>query len=49
MGLQETKKLLYSKGNGEQTKEAAHRMGENLYQEAQKTLNSQRINAAVKK
>jgi hypothetical protein len=30
MGLNETKKLLYSKGNCHQTYETAHRMGENL-------------------
>jgi hypothetical protein len=32
MGLHETKKLLLYKGNGHQTEEAAHRMGENLCQ-----------------
>jgi hypothetical protein len=30
--LHETKKLLHSKGNGHQTEEAVHRMGENLCQ-----------------
>jgi hypothetical protein len=32
MELHEIKKLLHSKGNGHQIQEAAHRMGENLYQ-----------------
>jgi hypothetical protein len=32
MGLHEIKKLLYSKRNGHQIEEAAHRMGENLCQ-----------------
>jgi hypothetical protein len=30
MGIHEPKKLLDSKGNGQQTEEAAHRMGENF-------------------
>jgi hypothetical protein len=32
MGLQETKKFLHRKANSHQTKEAAHRMDENLWQ-----------------
>jgi hypothetical protein len=32
MGLHEIKKLLYNKRNGQQIKEAAHRMADNLFQ-----------------
>ena len=31
MGLHETKKVLYSKGNHQQNKKTTHRMGEHIY------------------